>query len=132
MAYRIRGTVLPDGDVREVFVDNGRLTFQGVDDAETLLDDCVLIPGLVDVHAHLTMSFPPPDAGPEERAATSAKAHLDAGVLLIREPGSPEARLEHDWTGRASSSCDHGRPIPRPTGPRRTRAGPRSASRRTA
>ncbi len=90
MAYRIRGTVLPDGDVREIFIDEGLLTFHGVDNAETLLDDCVLIPGLVDVHAHLTMSFPPPDAGPEERAAISAKAHLDAGVLLIREPGSPE------------------------------------------
>ena len=91
MAYRIRGTVLPDGDVREVFIDGGRITFDGVDDAETLLEDCVLIPGLVDVHAHLTMSFPEPlDVPPAERAAIAAGAHLDAGVLLIREPGSPE------------------------------------------
>ena len=58
MAHRIRGTVLPDGDVREIFIDGGRITFTGVEDAETLLEDCVLIPGLVDVHAHLTMSFP--------------------------------------------------------------------------
>jgi imidazolonepropionase-like amidohydrolase len=91
MAYRIRGTVLPDGDVREIFIDGGRITFTGVEDAETLLEDCVLIPGLVDVHAHLTMSFPEPvDVPPAERAATAAGAHLDAGVLLIREPGSPE------------------------------------------
>lgn len=89
-AYRIRGTVLPDGDVREIFIVDGRITYQGADGVETLLEDCVLVPGLVDVHAHLTMSFPQPDLPPEERAATNAAAHLDAGVLLIREPGSPE------------------------------------------
>jgi len=89
--YRIRGTVLPEGDVRELFVVDGRITCNGVDDAETLLEDCVLLPGLVDVHAHLTMGSPaPPDATSEERAADAATAHLDAGVLLIREPGSPE------------------------------------------
>jgi hypothetical protein len=89
-ADRIRGTVLPDGDVREIFIVDGRITYQGADGVETLLEDCVLVPGLVDVHAHLTMSFPQPDLPPEERAATNAAAHLDAGVLLIREPGSPE------------------------------------------
>jgi imidazolonepropionase-like amidohydrolase len=90
-AYRIRGTVLPDGDVREIFVVDGRITSNGVEDAESLLEDCVLLPGLVDVHAHLTMGSPaPPDATPEERAVDAATAHLDAGVLLIREPGSPE------------------------------------------
>jgi imidazolonepropionase-like amidohydrolase len=90
-AYRINGTVLPDGDVREIFVVDGSITSDGADDAETLLEDCVLIPGLVDVHAHLTMGSPSqPDATPEERAADAATAHRDAGVLLIREPGSPE------------------------------------------
>jgi imidazolonepropionase-like amidohydrolase len=91
MPYRIRGTVLPDGDVREVFVVDGRFTFEGVEDAETLLEDCALLPGLVDVHAHLTMSSPAgPDSAPREQAEVSAAAHLDAGVLLIREPGSPD------------------------------------------
>jgi imidazolonepropionase-like amidohydrolase len=83
--------VLPEGDVREIFVVDGRITSNGVDEAETLLEDCVLLPGLVDVHAHLTMGSPAlPDASPQERAADAATAHLDAGVLLIREPGSPE------------------------------------------
>jgi imidazolonepropionase-like amidohydrolase len=83
--------VLPDGAVREVFVAQGRFTFEGADNAETLLDDCVLLPGLVDVHAHLTMDSPaPPGATPAEQAEASAARHLDAGILLIREPGSPE------------------------------------------
>jgi imidazolonepropionase-like amidohydrolase len=90
-AHRIRGTVLPDGDVRDVFIKDGRITFTSIEDAETLLDDCVLLPGLVDVHAHLTMGSPAPaHATLKEQAVGSATAHLDAGVLLIREPGSPE------------------------------------------
>ena len=83
--------MLPGDEIREIFVVDGRVTFDGIEDAETLLEDCLLLPGLVDVHAHLTLGSPaPPDATPEEQAVDSAAAHLDAGVLLIREPGSPE------------------------------------------
>jgi imidazolonepropionase-like amidohydrolase len=89
-SFRIHGTLLPSGDIREVFVVNGRITFEGVEDAETLLEDAVLIPGLVDVHAHLALASPAPDdASPRQRVEASARAHLDAGVLLIREPGGP-------------------------------------------
>jgi imidazolonepropionase-like amidohydrolase len=90
-SYRIHGTLLPSGELREVFVVDGRFIFEGVEDAETLLEDAVLIPGLVDAHAHLTLSSPAPDDLPSrQRAEASARAHLDAGVLLIREPGSPD------------------------------------------
>jgi imidazolonepropionase-like amidohydrolase len=89
MAYRIRGTVLPDGDVREVFVVDGRFTFTGNDDATTLLDDGILLPGLVDMHAHLSMEAAHTGADPRETAEASARQHLEAGVLLVREPGSP-------------------------------------------
>src|SRR6188508_3256433 len=88
MAYRIRGTVLPDGDVREVYVVDGRFSFTGVDGATTLLDDGVLLPGLVDVHAHLSMGAPE-GSDPRAVAEANARLHLDAGVLLLREPGSP-------------------------------------------
>src|SRR5207302_9629936 len=90
-SYRIQGTLLPSGDSREVFVVDGRITFEGVEDAETLLEDAVLIPGLVDAHAHLALASPAPDdASPRQRVEASARAQLDAGVLLIREPGSPD------------------------------------------
>jgi imidazolonepropionase-like amidohydrolase len=88
--YRIHGTVLPGGELREVLVVDGRFTFEPVDGTETLLEDAVLLPGLVDVHAHLGMASPAPSgASDRERAEASAKAQLDAGVLAVREPGGP-------------------------------------------
>jgi imidazolonepropionase-like amidohydrolase len=47
------------------------------------------IPGLVDAHAHLALASPSPEADEGERARASAQKHLEAGVLTIREPGSP-------------------------------------------
>jgi imidazolonepropionase-like amidohydrolase len=88
--YRIHGTLLPGGDVREIFVVDGRFTFEPVEGAETLVEDAVLLPGLVDVHAHLGLASPAASGASErERAEASAKAQLDAGVLAIREPGGP-------------------------------------------
>jgi imidazolonepropionase-like amidohydrolase len=96
MAYRIRGTVLPEGEVREVYVTGGRFTFDPIDGAELLLEDVILIPGLVDAHAHLALGSPAPEAAPiADRVAASARAQLDAGVLLVREPGS----IDHSSVG---------------------------------
>src|SRR5437867_2694101 len=86
--YRIHGTVLPGRELREVFVVDGRFTFEPVESAETLLEDAILLPGLVDVHAHLGLGSPS-GASDRERAEASAKAQLDAGVLAVREPGGP-------------------------------------------
>ncbi len=87
----VRGTVLPDGDVRDIFVVDGRFTFHPQDDAETLLDGGYLVPGLVDAHAHLSLHSPAgDDAPPEQRVRASATAQLAAGVLAVREPGSPD------------------------------------------
>ncbi len=90
-AWHLRGLVLPDDVVRDVYVVEGRVTFTPVEDAVTLADDVVLLPGLVDAHAHLSLFSPAgDDAPPEERVRASARAQLDAGVLALREPGSPD------------------------------------------
>jgi imidazolonepropionase-like amidohydrolase len=74
-----------------VFVVDGRITFTEQEDATTILDGGYLIPGLVDTHAHLSLASPAPrHAPPEARVRASAKAQLDAGVLVLREPGSPD------------------------------------------
>ncbi len=88
----LRGRLLPDDVVRDVFVVDGKFAFdEPDDDPDTTFDDGYLLPGLVDAHAHLALFSPAPDdASPEERARASAQAQLDAGVLALREPGSPD------------------------------------------
>jgi imidazolonepropionase-like amidohydrolase len=85
----IRGALLPDGKERDVFVREGRITFETADDARTILDGGFLIPGLVDAHAHLPFAGPAPDGSWEEKARANARAHLEAGVLAVRDPGGP-------------------------------------------
>jgi imidazolonepropionase-like amidohydrolase len=87
--------ILPDGRQRDVFVVDGLITFEEQPSAQTLLIDGFLLPGLVDCHAHLALASPASDEASEvEQIRASAEAHLLAGVLAIREPGSPN-RLSH-------------------------------------
>jgi imidazolonepropionase-like amidohydrolase len=90
--WHLRGLVLPDDVERDVYVVDGRLTFTAPDQpTTTLATDVYLLPGLVDVHAHLALFSPAGDgATSEERVRASAGAHLEAGVLAVREPGSPD------------------------------------------
>ncbi len=89
--FRIHGAVLPAGDVAEVFVDGGRISFVPREDAVTLIEDAYLVPGLVDVHAHLALHSPAPEGvSTRDAALASSQAQLDAGVLLVREPGGPD------------------------------------------
>jgi imidazolonepropionase-like amidohydrolase len=88
----IRGLLLPDGKERDLFVRDGRITFETTADAETILDGGYVIPGLVDAHAHLPFAGPAPDGPWEEKARANARAQLDAGVLALRDPGGPTPR----------------------------------------
>ncbi|MDO5534774.1 MAG: amidohydrolase family protein [Propionibacteriaceae bacterium] len=83
----LRGTVLPAGEVRDVWVVDGRLTFEPVADALTVATDCWIMPGLVDAHCHIGMGpHGPTDAADVERQAITDR---DAGTLLARSPGVP-------------------------------------------
>jgi imidazolonepropionase-like amidohydrolase len=87
----LHGSVLPGGSVEDVFVLDGRITFTPVQDAVTVVERGWLVPGLVDAHAHLSLHSPAgPGAPPADRVRRSAETQLAAGVLLVREPGSPD------------------------------------------
>jgi imidazolonepropionase-like amidohydrolase len=74
----------------DLFVVDGRFRLEAVEGAETLWSGGYAIPGLVDAHAHLALASPASEGADEgERIRASARAQLDAGVLLVREPGSP-------------------------------------------
>lgn len=86
----LHGTLLPRGDRGEVYVVDGRITFEYAEGAETLITDGYLLPGLVDAHAHLALASPAPrGTSLEEAVRASAREQLGRGVLAIREPGGP-------------------------------------------
>jgi imidazolonepropionase-like amidohydrolase len=102
-AIHLRGVVLPGSEVRDVYVAGGKITFDPVE-ARTVLEDCVLLPGLVDAHAHLGLATPAPGDVPAARTRASARAQLAAGVLCVREPGG---------TDRASAAIGPAEGLPR-------------------
>lgn len=89
-ALHVRGRMLPSGRLGDVWVVDGRLTFQEVPGAATIARRGWVLPGLVDAHAHLGLHSPDADGSPRQRAEASARAHRDAGVLVVREPGAAD------------------------------------------
>ena len=84
-ALRFHGPVLPDGESRELFVVDGRVTYERQPGADTAAEGWI-VPGLVDAHCHLGLD----DDGAISEAETEAQAvaDRDAGALLIRDCGS--------------------------------------------
>ncbi len=85
-ALRFSGPVLPDGEVREVFVLDGRVTYERPAGAESAAEGWI-VPGLVDAHNHLGLE----DGGAvsDEEIERTAIADRANGVLLTRDCGSP-------------------------------------------
>ncbi len=88
-SFLIQATVLPTGAPTDLWIRSGRWVDGPVDDAATLHSGGYAVPGLVDAHAHLALASPSPEGDDNERARASARSHLEAGVLTVREPGSP-------------------------------------------
>src|SRR5207244_5221870 len=95
-ALAVRAVVLPDGEQREFFVIDGRVTFDRPThlDIETFAGRGYVLPGLVDAHCHVGLAA----AGgvPVEIARVQAITDRDAGALLLRDAGVPNAHYELD------------------------------------
>jgi imidazolonepropionase-like amidohydrolase len=85
-ALRFHGPVLPHGEARDIYVVDGRISFEPQAGAETAAQGWI-VPGLVDAHCHLGLG----DDGAISREETEQTAleDRDAGALLIRDCGSP-------------------------------------------
>jgi imidazolonepropionase-like amidohydrolase len=83
---RFRGPVLPSGETADLYVVDGRVTYEPQAGAETVAEGWI-VPGLVDAHNHLGLE----DWGAVDDAETEeqALADRDTGVLLLRDCGSP-------------------------------------------
>jgi imidazolonepropionase-like amidohydrolase len=84
-ALRFSGPVLPDGEVRDLYVVDGRVTYERQPGAELAAQGWI-VPGLVDAHCHLGLD----DFGAVGEPETEQQAleDRDGGALLIRDAGS--------------------------------------------
>src|SRR6187431_716751 len=84
-AQRFWGPVLPDGEARDLYVVDGRVTYEPHPGADTVAEGWI-VPGLVDAHCHIGLD----DNGATDRdtAESQAIADRDGGALLIRDCGS--------------------------------------------
>lgn len=85
-ALHLRGVLLPEAEHRDVWVRDGVVTFDPVPGAETAGSGWIL-PGLVDLHCHVGIAAD--GAVPDDVAEQQALTDRDAGVLLLRDAGSP-------------------------------------------
>jgi imidazolonepropionase-like amidohydrolase len=93
-SLHLRGVLLPGEDVTDLWVRDGVLSEDPVPDAVTVTPPGTasgptawLLPGLVDLHCHVGLAAH--GAVPAEEAERQALADRDAGVLLLRDAGSP-------------------------------------------
>src|SRR3954449_3456042 len=96
MAFHVRGTVLPDGEVRNLWLVGDRITYEPVADAETVSDGGYVVPGLVDAHCHLGIAYGAKPIHGLDEARELAYTDRDAGVLALRDAGSPYPYPELD------------------------------------
>lgn len=82
---RFRGPVLPDGEPADLYVMDGRITYEVQSGAETVAEGWI-VPGLVDAHCHIGLD----DHGATDNATAEAQAvaDRDGGALLLRDCGS--------------------------------------------
>ncbi|MFY1598726.1 amidohydrolase family protein [Micromonospora sp. WMMD737] len=96
MAWHVRGVVLPDDEVRDLWLVGDRVTFTPVAGAETIADGGFVLPGLIDAHCHIGIARGGAPITSLDQARELARVDRDAGVLAIRDAGSPYPYPELD------------------------------------
>ena len=108
---KVSGVVLPDDEHRDVYVVDGRVTYEPVSDALTVGSGWI-IPGLVDAHCHIGLDEH--GAVSDQVAEEQALADRDAGTLLARDAGSPADTRWMDERGDLPRIIRAGRHLARP------------------
>jgi imidazolonepropionase-like amidohydrolase len=88
-ALHLSGVVLPDGEHRDLWVRDGRITFEPVPGAETVVRNGWLLPGLVDAHCHIGIAEGGGHVEDLPGLREQALVERAAGVLVLRDCGSP-------------------------------------------
>jgi imidazolonepropionase-like amidohydrolase len=85
----LSGVLLPEGEHRDLWVTGGRITHEPVPGAETVSRGGFLLPGLVDAHCHVGIGPGGVPVDDVEELRAQALTERAAGVLALRDCGSP-------------------------------------------
>src|SRR2546423_1243192 len=96
MALHVKGVLLPDDEVRDLWLDGDRVIFEPVPHAETVATQGFILPGLVDAHCHIGIRPGGGPIGSLDEARELAAIDRAAGTLTIRDAGSPFPYAELD------------------------------------
>ncbi|HEX5598742.1 MAG TPA: amidohydrolase family protein [Micromonosporaceae bacterium] len=96
MAWHVRGVVLPDDEVRDLWLVGDRVSTTPVPGATTVSSGGFILPGLVDAHCHIGIAPGGAPVGSLDEARELAALDRDSGVLAIRDAGSPYPYPELD------------------------------------
>ena len=88
-AVHLAGVVLPEGEHRDLWVREGRITFEPVPGAETVSRGGWILPGLVDAHCHVGIGAGGALVEDPADIRQQALDDRDDGVLALRDCGSP-------------------------------------------
>lgn len=88
-ALHLRGIGLPGDEPLELWIEAGVISTEPIPDAETVCESGWIVPGLVDAHCHVGIKFGGGGGESRDGLVAQAVAERDAGVLLIRDAGSP-------------------------------------------
>ncbi|SNS06576.1 Imidazolonepropionase [Geodermatophilus pulveris] len=112
-ALHLSGVVLPAGEHRDVWVRDGRFTSEPVPGAETVGRGGWLVPGLVDAHCHVGIARGGGHVADLAAAREQALAERAAGVLALRDCGSPVDTRDLDGDPELPTIVRAGRHIAR-------------------
>ena len=112
MALHVRGVVLPDDEVGDLWLVGDRVTFEPVPGAVTVADGGFVLPGLVDAHCHIGIApGGAPDRvgrrGPGAGAASTGTPGCWPSATPARRtrtPSSTTTRTCRGWPGPAGTS----------------------------
>jgi imidazolonepropionase-like amidohydrolase len=96
MALHVRGVVLPDDEVRDLWIVGDRVTYEPVPGATTVAPGGFILPGLVDAHCHLGIRSGGAAVTSLAEAREIAMIDRATGVLALRDAGSPYPYAELD------------------------------------
>ena len=111
MALHVRGVVLPDGELRDLWLVGDRVTYEPVAGAETVADRGFVLPGLVDAHCHIGIR---PGGEPVEASTRPGARRSPTGTRACSRSGTPARRTRtRSSTTTPTAPAGPGRPARR-------------------